>query len=124
MLRQTGISLIELLTSLMLISILLLGVDAVLVTSIQQSRSVYYFAAAQQQINVISEKLKLIKNNQYQALLNAWNKQNQEVLPQGRGTIKGSDPNETVSIFWGNTQEQDCEKNKIGTEGCLRQFIA
>lgn len=108
----TGTTLIEILISMLLISILLLGVDAMQVISLKQAKVNYYFAAAEQQINNLIEELSINHNPD----LVTWNKQNQIVLPQGRGVMTKN----AIAIFWGSFNEEKCEANKIGTSGCLR----
>lgn len=106
--KNFGISLIEILISLLLVSILLLGIDAAQIASIQFASANYYFAVASQQMSNMNERL---KNNDTQN----WDKENQEVLPQGHGVARGDE----VAIFWGNKNEENCKKNKVGMEGCL-----
>lgn len=116
--KYTGTSLIEILISLMLMAVILLGIDAMQVVSLQQCKANYYFAVAEQQINVMNERIALLKNDEPDEFALIWNKQNQEVLPQGRGIVK-SHPDSGLSIYWGNVNEQNCKTSKSGTEGCL-----
>jgi hypothetical protein len=116
---QTGASLIELLISFLLLSILLLGVDAVQITALQKAKANYYFSVATQQLNILTEHLVHEKPIDTTALLAAWNQQNQAVLPQGRGMLH----NNKITIFWGDTNESICEHNKIGQQGCLQRSL-
>lgn len=117
---QTGTSFIEILVSLSLLSLMLLGLDATEVISLQETKSDYYFSAAKQQVHVMMEKLQTIPN---QTALNnfipVWNNQNQSTLPQGRGLVSGTYPHYAITIFWGNKTESSCIKNHIGLSGCL-----
>lgn len=117
--KTTGTSLIEILISLLLISILLLGIDAAQIASLQLSSANYYLAIAEQQINAMNERLTLLKNMDINPYVAVWNKQNQEVLPQGKGVIHDGE----ISVFWGNRDEQNCKTNKIGADGCLHLRI-
>jgi Tfp pilus assembly protein PilV len=131
-----GASLIELLVSLVLMSILLLGVDAMQLSSLQQAQANYYFALAKQQISNISERLFMLdrlqagnnpsnnnRNNNHPGddnkFLLAWDQQNQEVLPLGKGIIKGRYPEVEISVFWGKSNGENCKTNKTGAAGCL-----
>lgn len=113
--HTTGLSLIELLISLMLMAVLLLGIDAMQIAALQHSMTNYHFAVAKQQIDVMHERRILYRNNAY---LLKWNEQNQKVLPQGYGIVK-SNPKAEIAIFWGNKNEQNCQTNQVGAEGCL-----
>lgn len=119
---QSGVSLIEILISIILLSILLLGVDAMQITTLQRAKTNYYFAVATQQLNILTEQLKLEKHD-VSVLLSAWNKQNQIVLPQGRGTIQGDFPHYELTIFWGNKNASECKTNKIAQIRCLRILL-
>jgi len=108
----TGTTLIEILISMLLISILLLGVDAMQVIGLKQAKVNYYFAVAEQQINNMLERLTI--DNYPDAF--AWNKQNQELLPQGGGVITENN----IAVFWGNQNAEKCTANKMGKSGCLQ----
>lgn len=117
---QTGSSFIEILVSLSLLSLMLLGLDAMEIISLQESQSDYYFSIAKQQVRVMTEGIHAIKN---QTSLNPfilfWNKQNQSSLPKGRGMVTGTYPHYAITIFWGDKTESSCIKNHIGPSGCL-----
>jgi len=115
---QSGTSLIEILISIIILSILLLGVDAMQITTLQKAKTNYYFAVAIQQLDILKERLKLQKKD-VSLLLEEWNKQNQVVLPQGRGVIEGDFPQYELTIFWGSKNASECKKNKIAKIGCI-----
>jgi len=108
--KNSGATLMEVLISLILLSILLLGIDAVQVISLQKSKINYYVAAAEQQIISMMERMKITKDAEI------WNQQNMEMLPQGRGVIT----EKAVSIFWGSGNGENCESNQIKKDGCIR----
>jgi Tfp pilus assembly protein PilV len=111
--HQFGVSLIEVLISFLLLSILLLGIDATHITALQKTKANYYFSVATQQMNIITNQL-ISKHN-----LDAWNQKNEIVLPQGKGIISDN----KIIILWGGMSEENCKSNKIGTQGCLYQAI-
>lgn len=120
---QSGVSLIETLISLFILSLLLLGFDAMQITALKEAKSAYYYSVATQQLNVMTERLRALSKNNYNDQFTIWNQQNQEVLPQGKGLITGYYPDFNLAIFWGNGVLQECIKNKIGQSGCLHLSI-
>lgn len=118
-------NLIELLISLSILSFMLLGVSSMQIVALQKTKSVYYFNTAINQVDVLNERLKNLKNLQYieniniNKILISWNKQNQEVLPNGKGVLSGHAPFYIITIFWGKHKtEAKCLENKIGLSGC------
>src|SRR5207253_11148603 len=101
----SGTTLIEILISLLLISLLLLGVDVMQIVSLRQTQANYYVTVAEQQMNNMLERLTINPH----ADLETWNKQNREVLPEGRGVIN----HDELAIYWGNISEQNCATNKM-----------
>jgi len=120
-----GFSFIEVLVSLLLLSMLLLGADALEIYALRAHRVNDYFSVASLQIQNIAERLKV-----HQAFVSTstvemeWNQQNQLVLPGGRGVIEGVFPHYKISIFWGELSETHCQKNQLGQSGCIQQMIS
>lgn len=121
---QSGYSLIEVLISLLLLSLLLLGLDALQIDALHKSKANYYYSIASEQLMNITTYLKLVKNANYENQYNEWQSQNHDLLPQGKGCIKGSYPNYDISISWGNQPNCVCPYNKFGESGCLRIAIS
>jgi Tfp pilus assembly protein PilV len=118
MLQSQGASLIELLISILLLSIILFTIDAEQIYSLKKSKAIYYFSVAHQQINLIAERMSLSKNN-FSHSLNTWNEQNKYILPQGKGKITVNYPHYDFSIFWGKINKDNCHTDKIDKQGCL-----
>lgn len=116
--KYNGSSLIELLISLLLLAILLLGVDALQINSMRAASENYYFAVAQQQMSIIHERLSMLNHDEINIFISTWNDQNQKVLPGGRGIVRAK-PDRGVSIYWGKGDEQNC-KTGSRSEGCLQ----
>src|SRR5260221_10086330 len=96
--KQRGTGFIEILVSLSLISLLLLGLDALEWTSLHEMKSAYYFAVAKQQIQVITERLHAFKSSEnLESKIIIWNRQNQAVLPHGKGRVTGSYPHYDIA---------------------------
>lgn len=113
-------SLIEVLISIFILSCILLGVNAMQVLALREAKSAYYFDVAMQQIHVITERLNVIKNSNIDQALVVWNQQNAQVLPNGKGVVRGEYPLFDIVIFWGKYSHLvTCKKNQIGLSGCL-----
>ncbi len=118
MTHQAGISFIEILVSLFLLSLFLLGLDAMALTGWREAQAAYYVTVANQQLHNLTERLQV--NHQVTEEVARWNVQNQAVLPRGKGSVSGISPARVATISWGKENNSTCQKNKIGTSGCLR----
>lgn len=121
--KTNGLSFIEVLISLLLISLIFFVLDGAQFYVMKEAKAAYFFGMAINQINNAAERLTALK--EYEGLdeqLIRWNAENQTVLPDGFGTISGHYPNYLISIYWG-TLSHDCAKQKIGLSGCLRRKI-
>lgn len=122
MYHHLGISLIEILISLLILSLMLFGLDVMQFTALREAKAAYYFSVAMQQLKNRIEQLNEGEDSKEQFLI--WNQQNHEVLPQGRGEEKGYGLTYEVSIFWGDDHRmQDCDEDKIGQSGCLHVIV-
>ena len=115
-----GTSLIEIMISLLLLAIFMLGLDAMQITAFNQTRHAYFYSVAIQQLNQMAERIMACQENNCDQQVEIWNQQNAEVLPQGKGKISGYYPHYVIAIFWGAYHSESCEQNKIGQEGCLQ----
>jgi prepilin-type N-terminal cleavage/methylation domain-containing protein len=116
--HQEGFSLIEVLIALVLLSIVLIGLDASELSSLRESKYSYYYSVAVNQLQSIQQQILVYKDSTQDISAN-WNNQNKLVLLYGRGVISGSYPDYKISIFWGDTTLQSCEKIQIGQSGCI-----
>jgi prepilin-type N-terminal cleavage/methylation domain-containing protein len=121
--KTKGFSLIEVLMSLLLISLILFGLDAGQIYTMNEVKILYFFNIAENQINNAIERLNALKmyDGVYEQLT-IWNAENQTALPSGFGTISGVFPDYIVTIYWGNIPHH-CEKEQIGPSGCLIKKI-
>ena len=114
-----GFTLLEVLVSLFILALLLLGLDAVQMKALHSVKSAYYFSVATEQLNSMLERLQTTHyQNNIDSLQLLWNEQNKRVLPQGRGTISLAPPNVVLTIYWGKIA--NCDRDKIGQSGCVR----
>lgn len=121
----SGFSFIEVLVSLLILSMMLLGLDASEYFAVRENRNAYFFSIATLQLQSMVERLKTLGTAtglDNQILI--WNNQNQTVLPQGRGYISGQFPTYTITLFWGNENGSAiCEENHGDFSGCLHEQI-
>jgi len=123
--NQLGLSLIEVLISLLLLSLALLGLDAMNVMALRANRAAYFLGVATNQLQVMTDRLRVFKDTvSLDQQLLYWNVQNQQVLPEGYGTIRGHHPVYTLTIYWGNMPKDDCPKPQLGQSGCLQEKMA
>jgi|SRR6185312_2312438 len=121
--RNRGFSLIEVLISLLLLSIVLFGLDAEQIYSIKTVQNAYFFSIGANQMNNAVERLIALRAHAgLDEQIMDWNKENAALLPDGFGAIIGSFPEYIVTLSWGNTSHH-CVKQQIGKIGCLRQTI-
>lgn len=101
-LKLLGFSLIEVLISLLLLSLILLGFDAAEIYSLRKTCEAYHISVAVNQLSAMSERLRALGNNaglEQQIFL--WNEENQQLLPNGRGIVSLSSE---IKITWGKNQ--------------------
>jgi prepilin-type N-terminal cleavage/methylation domain-containing protein len=112
-----GFTLLEILVSLFLLSITLLAVNAAQITSLQQSRGLYYFQQASILADNMAEYLSAHHGNinNYQQ---TWNDDINLILPDAAGQLSGQFPAYRITINWGGTK-QNCQHNQPGVVGCV-----
>lgn len=116
----TGFSFIEVLISLFLLGIVLLGYEVLQMQALRRSYSAYYLGVAADQVTSMVERLKARKTlNGLASQIDIWNRQNLEVLPQAEGKVGGRYPNFTVELKWGsrkgvcNDPDATCLQQKV-----------
>lgn len=117
---HSGAALIEVLISLIIFSIFLLGLDAMQLTSLQMTKKSYYAALAQAQLEFLQERMLVLNENQFGNEIEKWNKQLNKLLPNGRGEMNA---NNIAKIYWGNATESDCPVLTNHT-GCIQMMIS
>ncbi|EKD74275.1 MAG: hypothetical protein ACD_45C00012G0010 [uncultured bacterium] len=121
--KAYGFTLIEILVSLLLMSVILFGFDAIEIYSLKQAKTAYFLGIAVNQMANMSERLIALQTHTELAeQVNRWNQENQSVLPNGFGVVMGHFPNYILSLYWGG-KLQSCVKNQLGEPGCLREKI-
>lgn len=112
-------NLLEILISFFLLSILLLGVDAINLLGIKQSKKIYYVSVAYNQLNGLIERLQIAKGYQFNQIIDRWNQQNEIALPHGWGTVTKKNLSFNITIFWGSVSHQTCPTLILGESGCI-----
>ena len=116
-----GFSFIELLISLLLLALVLLGFDAMEIYALRETQAAYFFSVAENQLHSMVEHLyALEKSADISQTVDSWDKQNHEVLPHGKGYVVGVFPNYKITIFWGEkTNKCTCPKKLLEKNYCL-----
>ena len=98
-----GFSLLEVLISLFILSIALLGLDATGLFSWQLQLNAYYAALAEQQLQNMEERLRLLEVSPFalEQEVALWNLENKRLLPKVKGKVSGTYPNFELSLIWG-----------------------
>lgn len=115
-----GFSLFEVLVSLILLSIALLGLDVMEVFALHKNINSYQAGIAEQQLQNIEERLRMIgsRGDPYQQEV-LWNKENQLVLPQAKGRVRGVYPHYSIRLSWGVRGDSKNVKQGGSHAGCL-----
>tara|TARA_R110000868_G_scaffold177378_6_gene415792 strand:- start:1262 stop:1642 length:381 start_codon:yes stop_codon:yes gene_type:complete len=113
-----GFSLLEVLISLFLLSLVLLGVFASQATSLQQARGTHNFLQAMTLSQNMAVYLRThhLEWNRYDQ---RWQSNIQAVLPGARGDVSGDYPEKIIKIAWGDQRLFHCDQNRVGVSGCV-----
>ncbi|MFZ2314289.1 MAG: prepilin-type N-terminal cleavage/methylation domain-containing protein [Gammaproteobacteria bacterium] len=109
---QRGVSLIEVLISLFILSFLLLSLDAVQLLSFKNTQAVYSFNIALQRVDI------LLTHQDRDSYLAEWQEENKEYLPQAESLVLS----DKVILIWGGMQG-GCEHSVMEKAGCLNVSI-
>jgi hypothetical protein len=102
--RIAGFSLLEVLVSLLLLAFIILGFDAMQVYSLRSVRNSYYLNIATGQLNNMAERLHALgENSGLEQQIQIWNKENQQLLPKGKGLVVGHYPFYEIILYWGES---------------------
>ncbi len=119
-----GISFIEVLVSLLLISLVLLGADAMQIVLLQKSRELYFRSIAQHQLQSMAGQLSvLIKQAELTKSIADWNRVNAMLLPQGVGSVSGQFPVYEIDLVWNGATQADCHLKEKQNITCLSNEI-
>jgi type II secretory pathway component PulJ len=120
--KSLGFSLFEVLICLVLLTISVLGLEAMQAKAVKDSRKFYYLCVAVHQLENMTERLYALHNlTGLESQLRSWNQENQILLPQGQGYIQGTYPNYHIMISWLDAPK--CLANSLGLKACLSADI-
>lgn len=114
---HTGTSFIEVIVSLLLLSIILLELDVLALYALREEKSVYYSTIAINELSNMAERLQSSQFEDIDTQLSWWNQQNEKFLPLGIGKIEQQALTK-LTIFWGKDKNA-CLNNQTGKSGCL-----
>ncbi len=97
---SSGFSLIEVLVSLLIISITLLGLTALMTNALRYSYDAYLESVAVNQLSSMAERLRATHGDALGAVVADWNQENQQALPQGQGDVAPSNGTYTLALGW------------------------
>lgn len=121
--NHNGFSLIEVLISLLLISLILFGFEAGQLYAMRETQLMRLLSTAMNQMNNAEERLIALKKaSGLQEQIMAWNAENERNLPSGFGTVSGMWPRYRVTVYWGN-KSHHCANNTAGISGCITKNI-
>lgn len=114
-----GFTFIELLVSLILLAILLLGFNASLIEALKQTQDAYYFSVATNQMTSFIEYLHSpIKEEDF---FSTWKVQTKNVLP-GSEVVLTHHP-ARLHLYWGNQPKESCIVSHENQIHCIHLTI-
>lgn len=121
--KNSGFTLLEILISLFLLFSVLLGFDAVLLTSLQQTNHAYQMTVATHQVISLVEKIHTWKDKtELEEQIDLWNEQNHQLLPLGAGHVSGTYPDYFISLHWGPAPHY-CDSVDFNHHNCLTMEV-
>ncbi len=106
----SGLTLFEVLISLILLSLALLGLDGMELSALRLNHRAYFSALAEQQVHNLEERLRLVGAGEgLGQQVAAWNQENSRILPRGSGRVSGHYPEYQIALFWGEKREEQGE---------------
>ena len=107
--NQNGLTLLEVLISLLLITSMLFAFGGNQLHGLRADKSAYYVSVVNQQVNNLTELMAISQRLDHEVVA-AWNAQNHRLLPNGVGQISINKQFILVTITWGETATT-CTKN-------------
>lgn len=108
-----GFTLLEVLVSLLLLACMLLGLDALQIQSLHETKATFYVGIANQQLTNMAAYLAMTHKNPAVSVIQHWQLQNQDMLPSAESAVD----HQKIIITWGNIKT--CKEITLGESGCL-----
>jgi len=103
----SGLTLFEVLLSLLLLSTVLLGLEATELAALRLHYKAYFSSLAEQQLHSLQERLRLLGSGPgLDAHLAAWTLENQRLLPHSASRVAGLFPHYTLTLCWREPSEE------------------
>lgn len=119
-----GLIFLEVLVSFALISLGSLSLITFTSQTLANTQHNNYLIFAQQQLSNIAQRLAMISNSTaIYAQINAWNQENNLVLPQGNGKVTGMYPNYRVTLCWFEAHAAQVKFTTTQHKSCLFNHI-
>jgi|GEM_PF-3611090 len=117
--QVSGLTFIEVLVSLFLLSVMILSLAAVQLTALREAKMNYWYSVAAQQIINLHEITTAMHASDETAIVR-WSEQTALLLPRGQAKKISA---KKILIHWGNRSEPSCTNNVIGSSGCLFGYL-
>ena len=119
---SAGFTLTEVMISLLLLSIIFIGLSAIQVTAMRETRAASYLVEAEEQWINFSERMRALSGLRgFATQVRQWKTETAIVLPNSHANVTGKKPSVHIVINWGNTKTSCPEMIKTGLSGCIRK---
>lgn len=106
-----GFSLIEILISLLLLSILMMGFEATSLYAVREIREAYFLSYAQNQMASLADYVRAHQLRVSPDFLENWNQQNKDILPKVTSQIIEGETFYKVELCW--KEQNNCLRENI-----------
>ncbi len=106
---MTGFSLLELLVSMFILALGLLGIETLEIQAANMAVTAYQHSLAQQAIANIRERIYFAPTDMTTQIMQ-WQMEIAELLPKGQGKVSGTYPNYQLQVCWFTKGLKTCTK--------------
>jgi type IV pilus assembly protein PilV len=100
-----GLTLLEVMISMLLLALALFAMDFLALESLRENRQSYFYSVATNELQNMSEYLQTSGRVDQSK---RWQAEVATVLPQGTGLVDGNFPDYELTVFWGNKDHSVC----------------
>ncbi len=116
--KSKGFSFIEVMISLLLMSLILFGVNAAHLLALNEAKTAYYFLLASKQAKMLADNLAKANASEWPALAALFNRNINQMLPNGHMIIPHLEQKQLI-ITWGMQGMGQNIHDDIGKSGSL-----
>ncbi len=113
-----GFSFIEVMISLVLMTLIFIGINAAHLVALHESKASYYYLLAAKQANLLANNLTQASPNEWQQISALFNRNIKQMLPNGHLIIEDKTKKRLV-ITWGEQSSVPCTYQFNNSSGCL-----